>query len=201
MAIDAGVTDEAPPVARVLSIDLLVLDLTTCRRCLGADERLEASLELVRDVLSATGVEVEVRKTVVASAEQAAALRFRSSPTIRVDGRDVALELRESACASEACTDSYGDSIACRVWVHRGVEHTAPPVAMIVEAILGHVYGDARPAGQAPYDLPENLARFYAGRATSSVACCAAEERETCCEPEAKQECCGSSSAGGCGCR
>jgi hypothetical protein len=201
MAIDAVVIGEAPPLARVLAIDLLVLDLTTCHRCLGADERLTASIELVRDVLSATGVEVEVRTTVVGSAEQATALRFRSSPTIRVDGRDVALELRESACGSEACTDGCGETIACRVWVHRGVEHTEPPVGMIVEAILGHVYGDARPAKEAPYELPDNLARFYAGRATSSAACCASEEREICCEPEAKQECCGDSSGGGCGCR
>jgi hypothetical protein len=36
--------------------------------------------------------------------------------SIRVNGRDVALELRESSCGSEACTDGCGEPIACHVW-------------------------------------------------------------------------------------
>ena len=132
-----------------LRIEFLFLDLTTCTRCLGADRGLETALDVVRDVLDAAGVEVEVDKVLVASEEQARALRFVSSPTIRVDGRDVALELRESSCGSEACTDGCGDHIACRVWVYRGAEYTEPPVAMIVDAILKRVYGDA-PQGAAP---------------------------------------------------
>ena len=149
-----------------LGIELLFLDLTTCRRCLGANASLEAALDAVGDVLDAAGVEVGVEKILVSSAEQARALRFVSSPTIRVDGRDVALELRESSCGSEACTDGCGDHIACRVWVYRGQEYTEPPVPMIVEAILTRVYGDAPQAGAhepQAYELPENLNRFFAG--------------------------------------
>jgi hypothetical protein len=70
--------------------------------------------------------------------------------------------VRESSCGSEACTDGCGDQIACRVWVHRGGEYTEPPVGMIVDAILGHVYGGtlARAAPEPDaYELPENLAR------------------------------------------
>ena len=118
----------AEPPTKRLGIELLVLDLTTCRRCLGADASLEAALDAVGDVLDAAGVDVTVEKILVSSAEQARALRFVSSPTIRVDGRDVALELRESSCGSEACTDGCGDHIACRVWVYRGQEYTEPPV-------------------------------------------------------------------------
>ena len=199
-----------PPLASAgipekLRIEFLFLDLTTCTRCLGADRGLETALDVVRDVLDAAGVEVEVDKVLVASEEQARALRFVSSPTIRVDGRDVALELRESSCGSEACTDGCGDHIACRVWVYRGEEYTEPPVAMIVDAILKRVYGDA-PQGAAPepggYELPENLARFYAGKAAAAEsACCEPAEQETCCAPEAKADCCGAEHEAGCGCR
>jgi hypothetical protein len=153
----------------------------------------------VREVLAATGVEVEIEKVLVESAEQARALLFVSSPTIRVDGRDIALDLRESSCGSEPCTDGCGDQIVCRVWVHRGREYTEPPVAMIVDAILAHVHAGAASSG-APgserYELPENLKRFFAAR-TGPSECCSPAEQESCCEAEAKEACCRE----GCGCR
>jgi hypothetical protein len=99
--------DGSQTVERV-RIDFLFLDLTTCTRCLGADHSLESALEVVGDVLRASGVEIEVNKLLVESAEQARALRFVTSPTIRVDGQDIALELRESSCGSEACNDGCG---------------------------------------------------------------------------------------------
>jgi hypothetical protein len=75
-----------------------------------------------------------------------------TSPTIRVDDEDVALELRESPCGSELCTDGCGNGIACRVWVHRGREFTEPPVTMIAEAIVRHVYAAApSPAASDPF--------------------------------------------------
>lgn len=162
-----------------LRIDFLFLDLTTCTRCLGANRSLESALALVADALRGAGVQTDVNKVLVQSTEQARALRFVSSPTIRLDGQDIALELRESPCGSQACTDSCGGQTACRVWVHRGREHTEPPVAMVVEAILRHLYGGApvppTTAGE-PYELPENLARFFAGKAgqasSTPVACC-----------------------------
>jgi hypothetical protein len=191
-----------------LRIEFLFLDLTTCARCLGADRSLESALGVVREVLQATDVELEVDKILVESAEQARALRFVSSPTIRVDGHDVALELRESSCGSEACSDGCGEQIACRVWVHRGREYTEPPVAMIVDAVLGHVYGGAPPRGareREPSVLPENLARFFSARTGSAAseesACCAASEQESCCEADAKADCCGAGTGEGCGCR
>jgi hypothetical protein len=169
---------EGPETRQELRIDFLFLDLTTCTRCLGANRSLEEALERVGDVLRAAGVEVEVNKVRVESAEHARALRFVSSPTIRVDGEDVALELRESPCGSQACTDGCGADTACRVWVHRGSEYTEPPVEMIVDAILRSVYGGAavtRADVVAGYELPENLARFFAGRAaapSTEGACC-----------------------------
>ena len=208
MAVDTTARPRAARTSDRLRIEFLFLDLTTCARCLGADRSLAAALEVVREVLEATGVGVEVGKILVESAEHARALRFVSSPTIRVDGQDVALELRESSCGSEACTDGCGDQIACRVWVHRGREYTEPPVAMIVDAILGHVYGGApapRASGLEPYELPENLARFFSARTGSAEfrrsACCSSSEQDSCCEAEAKADCCGAETDGGCGCR
>jgi Domain of unknown function (DUF2703) len=200
----------APPAKR-LRVDFLFLDLTTCTRCRGTEQSLESALELARDLLAASGTEVEVKKIHVESADQARELRFESSPTIRVNGRDVALELRESSCGSEACTDGCGERIACRVWMHGGGEYTEPPVAMILDAITRELYGGAvveHLAQVEPYELPENLARFFAGRVAAQTTaeaaegeCCAPAERRSCCDPDDKAECCGASSAEGCGCR
>jgi hypothetical protein len=194
-----------------LRVDFLFLDLEICTRCRGTDQSLESALEVVRKVLAGRGTEVEVNKIHVESAAQARELRFASSPTIRVNGRDVALELRESSCSSEACTDGCGESIACRVWVHEGREHTEPPVAMIVDVILRAVYGGAAVEPEHDTDLhglPDNLERFFAGepgsRATAGseeTGCCSPAEQRTCCEPEDKAECCGTATGGSCGCR
>jgi hypothetical protein len=206
MAVETSARSHAALTSDRLRIEFLFLDLTSCTRCLGADRSLESALDIVGEVLEATGVEVEVDKILVESAEQARALRFVSSPTIRVDGRDVALELRESSCGSEACTDGCGDQIACRVWVHRGREYTEPPVAMIVDAILEHVYAGPSPRarGEAPsYELPENLARFFSGKAASAEerACCPPAEQQSCCDADAKDGCCDAAPGEGCGCR
>jgi Domain of unknown function (DUF2703) len=206
MAVETIARTHAAPAPDRLRIEFLFLDLTSCTRCLGADRSLESALDIVHEKLEATGVEVEVDKILVESAEQARALRFVSSPTIRVDGRDVALELRESSCGSEACTDGCGDQIACRVWVHRGREYTEPPVAMIVDAILEHVYSGPSPRARVEaqlYELPANLARFFSGRAASAEerACCPPAEQQSCCDADAKDGCCDAAPAEGCGCR
>jgi hypothetical protein len=206
MAVETIDRADVSQTANGLRIDLLFLDLTSCSRCLGANRSLEAGLEVVRGVVETTGVEVEVNEILVETEEQARAYRFASSPTIRVNGRDVALELRASPCGSEACTDGCGEAIACRVWVHRGEEYTEPPVAIIVDAILGRLYGGADPGpatGAEPYELPENLARFFAGKARASQegSCCSASERMSCCDAAERAECRAPSTEAGCGCR
>ena len=62
---------EAPASTRAIAIDFLYLDLETCTRCRGTDANLEAALTQVQHILAAAGVEVSLRKTLVASAEQA----------------------------------------------------------------------------------------------------------------------------------
>jgi hypothetical protein len=194
----------------MLRIDFLFLDLATCTRCRGADRSLAAALEVARDVLTAAGAEVEVNKIRVESAAQARELGLVSSPTIRVNGRDIAHELRESPCGSEACTDGGGEATDCRVWVHRGREHTEPPVEMILDAILREVYaGPAVQRERAPYELPENLERFFTAKAAAPAVpaaaegsgCCSPAEQSTCCAAEDKAECCSTATGTGCGCR
>jgi MoaA/NifB/PqqE/SkfB family radical SAM enzyme len=131
-----------------VEIDFMFLDLEVCTRCRNTDSNLEAALDTVRSVLQSAGVELLVRKNLVDSEQKAMELGFISSPTIRVNGRDIALEFRESSCAScgEAC--ACEGNIDCRVWVYQGQEYTAAPAPMIVDAILAAVYGtmEAAPA-------------------------------------------------------
>jgi hypothetical protein len=223
MSIETITVADAPRATPKLRIDFLFLDLTTCTRCRGTDRSLGAALTVVADVLQAAGIKVEVNKVHVASEEQARAWRFVSSPTIRVNGADIALELRESSCGSEACTDGCGDQIACRVWLHHGREYTEPPAEMIVDAILRHVYDTSAEPTESQarrYELPENLRRFFAGKAEpaenaqsgtaqteptetepTETGCCPVSEQQTCCNASAKEDCCGSSVEQRCGCR
>jgi len=192
--------------SRTLTIDLLALDLETCGRCTGTDANLEAAIATVANVLRDADVEVEVRKTIVTSAAQAEALRFESSPTIRINGRDLALELRESNCGD--CGDLCGcdGQVDCRVWVWQGREHTEAPKALVIDAIL-RAYGQAwDPATQAsrPFRLPKNLRNFFEAKAqrtkhAQGEDCC---DRTACCDGSEREACCGASSgAEACGCR
>jgi hypothetical protein len=49
-----------------------------------------AAVKLVRDVLSSEGVAAEIREVLVADEAMATDLAFSGSPTIRINGRDVA---------------------------------------------------------------------------------------------------------------
>lgn len=182
-----------------LQIDFLYVDLTSCDRCIGTDRNLESALDVVREVLEATGATVEVRKTLVETAAQAREFRFVSSPTIRVNGRDLAFELKESLCGCEACTDPAGTPIACRDWRYRGEDYTEAPVGLIVDAILAEVYGGAEQRPTTPddtYELPENLERFFA----EGAGCGSPAESQFCCEPAAAADCCSPTTRKGCGC-
>ncbi len=147
---------------RTLVIDFLYLDLSVCTRCQGTDATLDEAINQVSTVLAAAGVDIVVNKINVDTEEKAVAHEFVSSPTIRIDGRDIQLDAKESLC--ESCGDLCGDDVDCRVWVYQGQEYTTPPKAMIVDAILRAVYGGV-PATEEPtlpYQLPENLKSYYA---------------------------------------
>lgn len=148
--------------AKRLAIEFMYIDLTVCDRCLGADATLEEAIAEVANVLKATGHEIDVRKILVETEEQARALGFVSSPTIRIDGHDIQLDGKESLC--ESCGDVCGEEVDCRVWVWQGREYTTPPKAMIVDAILRHVYGGRQEARKPTADVPDNLKKFFAAK-------------------------------------
>ena len=182
------------PIPGKLTIELLALDLNTCGRCTGTGANLDAAIQTVAEVLREADVEVEVRKTVITTAAQAEKLRFESSPTIRVNGRDIALELRESNCGD--CGDICGceGQVDCRVWVWQGKEYTEAPKALIIDAIL-RTYAQAwepMPLTQKKFRLPDNLRNFFQAseqkNAQASNDCC---DRTACCDESEKQACCG----------
>jgi Domain of unknown function (DUF2703) len=182
-----------------ITIEFLCLDLTVCTRCLGTDANLREALSEVAQILKMAGVEADVRKIQVESEAQARALGFFSSPTIRINGNDIALEFRESRCEScESCVSN--GTVDCRVWIYQGREYTKAPKAMIVDAILREVYGGSvrRKSPSAPRGLPENLRRFFADRAgqtaSESSSCCPPDEQVSCCESSEKAACCPSES-------
>jgi len=156
---------------KTVTIDFLYLDLSVCDRCQGTEQVLAAAVADVAGVLEAAGMEVQVNKIHVTSEAQAAELGFVSSPTIRVNGRDIQMEVKESRC--EACGDLCGDEVDCRVWVYRGEEYSVPPQAMVVDAILKTVYGGEPAAAEGvrrPVEVPENLKRYFAKTAAKNAA-------------------------------
>ena len=189
----AADNSNATSPADLLRIDFLYLDLAACGRCRGTERNLESALDVVRDVVEATGIGVELNKIHVESASHARDLRLVTSPTIRVNGRDIALELRESPCEEcdcDAATDNPGDRVACRVWVHRGREYVEAPVEMIIEAILREAYGAAvRSQPPANNALPENIERFFARTGAADVSCCGAETDGRCARSTAADGC------------
>jgi hypothetical protein len=191
----------------VFDIELLALDLSSCTRCMGTLEHIEKAVDIIRPMLEVAGAEVNVRKIVVKSEEQARQHRFTTSPTIRINNHDIALEALESEC--DSCTDLCGcdEGTSCRVWRYRGEEYTEAPVGLIVESVLQEIFGRSRePIRETPAfgGVPHNLRRFFQSKAKAdSVAdpCCSPAERESCCEPTEKSTCCDDSVPNACGCQ
>jgi hypothetical protein len=207
--VSTTTSKSAAQTSRTVEVDFLYLDLTTCSRCRASDDALDAAVEILRPVLDSLGTGVEVRKTLVETEEQARALGFVSSPTILVNGRDIAGDLVESSCSECGELSGCEGEVDCRVWDYRGERHTKAPTGLIVEAILAEVgpssttRSEKTPEVLSFVDTPENLRRFFVGTGAARDAspCCSTEEQATCCEPADKADCCGDTSGSSCGCR
>ncbi|WP_245984738.1 DUF2703 domain-containing protein [Biomaibacter acetigenes] len=146
-------------------IDFMYLDLSVCERCQGTEGSLKEAISDVAKVLELTGTEVIVNNIHIDSEEKAIQYRFESSPTIRINGKDIQLETKESLC--ESCGDLCGDEVDCRVWIYNGKEYNVPPKAMIIDAILREIYGkngssdNDENKNEQKYELPENLKKFF----------------------------------------
>ncbi|MBN2730858.1 MAG: DUF2703 domain-containing protein [Balneolaceae bacterium] len=192
---------------RRIKLDLLALDLDSCTRCVGTLDNIATAIEKVESILEVTETQVEVNKILIESEEEAKAHRFVSSPTIRINDRDIIFETLESACGS--CTDLCGgeEDISCRVWKYQGQAYTDAPEGLIVDSLMADIYGGHQQAAEETetYHVPQNLKRFFAGKAekegTKTSACCSTEKQEACCEPSEKAACCGTRETETCGCQ
>lgn len=145
---------------RRITVDFLYLDLNTCSRCKATDAAVKEAAAECAGVLRTLGCKITVNSVNVTSAETAEEYRFRSSPTIRVNGRDICPSVEENNCAD--CGDICGTGTDCRVFVWKGKKYNQPPKAMVTDAILRAVYRPQKAREQEEYRLPENLKRFFA---------------------------------------
>lgn len=166
-------------------IDFLYLDLSVCAPCQGTESILDEAIKDVTNILEFTGVDVVVNKVNVINEEQAIKYKFVSSPTIRINGRDIQLEVKESHC--QTCSDLSGEETDCRVWVYQGGDYNVPPKGMIIEAILKEVYGGTGSDNtvEQDYVIPDNLKNFYSAleirKLETESPCCGASNSKGCC--------------------
>lgn len=84
-----------------------------------------ATVDMVHSVLQAEGVSAAVRQILIASREEATALQFPGSPTLRVNGADVERFTGELAAMG----------LACRTYFVQGKAQGLPPRSLVVKAI------------------------------------------------------------------
>lgn len=143
-----------------LVIDFLFLDLTQCTRCQNTESTLETSLEEIKAVLQSADYEVILNKIHINSLEEAIKYEFESSPTIRVNGKDVISKTLESSC--QDCGDLCGGEVDCRDWEFQGERYTEPPKAMLMNAIFKAIYvPETIPERNIPYVVPNNIIHFF----------------------------------------
>ncbi len=84
-----------------------------------------AAVKLVRDILAAEGIETKIHEVLIRDEGMASDLKFGGSPTIRINGQDVAGESQ----------DPERFSLSCRLY--SGSKQVGlPPADMIHQAVL-----------------------------------------------------------------
>ncbi len=201
-------SNSAPSSRTAVDIELLALDFSTCTRCVGTLANIEKAIDKVREVLDVTARDMRIHKILIESEEQARQHNFVTSPTIRINGRDIVFDTLESQC--DSCTDLCGcdEGTNCRVWRYQGQEYTEAPVGLIVEALLREISigaPEVAPDSAHYTGVPRNLQNFFKSKSTkdsvNDTSCCSPEEQDTCCEQSEKETCCGTEINESCGCQ
>lgn len=151
-------------------VEYLYLDLRTCDRCIGTDSELEEVLAVLSPALSLAGYEVELSKIEIYSKEMAEKHRFLSSPTIRVNGRDICQSVEENSCG--CCSEISGTDVECRVFEYKGEKYEVPPKEMLAESIMESIFGVGRMCCDGEYVMSENLKDFFDGKDGRSKCSC-----------------------------
>jgi hypothetical protein len=184
-----------------VNIDYLYLDVTVCTRCQGSDLNLEDAVETLKSKFPNHGF--NLNKIHIDTIDLALKEKFVSSPTIRVDGKDLPIEFKENNC--DSCGDFCGDSVDCRIWVHNGEEFESAPTDMLVDLVSNYVNEkiNLNPI-QSNYSVPENIIHFFSARLnkdkpkeeeSDSCGCETetpkTEQENSCCAPsKSSAECC-----------
>ena len=92
-----------------------------------------AAVKLVKDVLASEGIVADIREVLVADERVATELGFYGSPTIRINGRDIAGEPREAQTFA----------LSCRLYP--GSKPTGVPPAEIIHRAVLETREGARP--------------------------------------------------------
>ena len=143
-------------------IDFLYLDLSVCERCRGTEKNLEDAVGEVSLLLKSAGYNVVLNKINITSKELAVKYEFESSPTIRINGKDIDMDIKENCC--DDCGDLCGDNVDCRIWTYEGVQYNVPPKPLIINGILKEVYsGNNGKKASREYKIPKNLETFFDG--------------------------------------
>ena len=153
-----------------IRIDYLYLDLNTCDRCVGTDAVLEEVIEELTPAFALAGYRIAYRKTEITGEQDAVLHQFVSSPTIRVNGRDICGVVKESDCG--CCGEISGTQVDCRVFEYDGKTYEIPPKAMLAEAILKNAFTVTEREKADPYAIPQNLKNFFAGKEKKKSCCC-----------------------------
>ena len=111
--------------------------------------------------LSLAGYTLEYRKIEMTTREIATQHRFLSSPTIRVNGRDICATVTENDCG--CCGEISGTDVDCRVFEYEGKSYEVPPKAMLAEAILKAVFAEESGCSCGSYALPGNTPKCSCG--------------------------------------
>ena len=133
--------------AKIVVIEYLYLDLNTCGSCAQTEDVLESVLDELRHAFKIAGYDLEYHKVLIETAEMATAYRFLSSPTIRVNGRDIWNLVKVNNCGCSENID--GTQLA----------------EMLAEEIIKWALIPKLPSFLLDeYVLPDDLKRFFDGK-------------------------------------
>jgi hypothetical protein len=128
----------SPKLKKQVVIEFLYLDQETCDPHRASEQNVLEALKEISSLLSSTGFEISLRKIQIDTLEQAVALGFQNSPTIRVNGREVELSYSRKECPS--CGENGLGETSCRLWNFQGTGYQYLPKALLVGAILREIF-------------------------------------------------------------
>lgn len=155
-------------------VEYFYLDLKTCQRCIGTDNILDEVMKTITPALSLAGYETEYKKIKMENSNIAMQYKFLSSPTIRVNGRDICQSVSENNC--DCCGKISDTEVNCRVFEFKGKKYEVPPKEMLAHEILKSAFSETKNEPDCDYRLPENLNNFYKGIKIKKCLC-----SEKCC--------------------